>query len=95
MMTSYERVLATINHEKPDRTPCDTLQPRAWGFKADDDSEHHTPDEVMQMLAGAGAQNCNLLLNTGPLADGSIHPQDVKTLRVVGHRIREMGDAFL
>ena len=24
-MTSYERVLATINHEKPDRTPCDIL----------------------------------------------------------------------
>jgi alpha-L-fucosidase len=33
-------------------------------------------------------QNCNLLLNTGPLPDGSIHPEDVHTLREVGRRIR-------
>jgi len=30
----------------------------------------------------------NLLLNTGPLPDGSIHPDDVKTLREVGRRLR-------
>ena len=36
------------------------------------------------MLADAHSQNCNLLLNTGPLPDGSIHADDVKTLREVG-----------
>ena len=33
----------------------------------------------------------NLLLNTGPLPDGSIHPEDVQTLREVGRRIRAHG----
>ena len=43
------------------------------------------------MLADARRQNCNLLLNTGPLPDGSIHPEDARTLREVGRRIRENG----
>ena len=30
---------------------CDTLQPGAWGYRRDDDAQHHTPDEV---LANAG-----------------------------------------
>ena len=66
---------------------CDTLQPGAWGYAQDDDGKHRTPDEVLHMLAEAQAQNCNLLLNTGPLPDGSIHPEDVKTLQEVGKRL--------
>ena len=56
-----------------------------------DGGKHHTPEEVLQMLTDAGQQNCNLLLNTGPLPDGAIHPEDVETLRVVGQHIREYG----
>lgn len=67
---------------------CDTMQPGAWGYVKDDDGAHHTPDEVLQMLADAEKQNCNLLLNTGPLPDGSIHPEDVKSLREVGRRLK-------
>jgi alpha-L-fucosidase len=70
---------------------CDTLQPGAWGYTAADDGSHHTADEVIEMLADAARQNCNLLLNTGPLPDGSIHPEDVATLREVGQRIRADG----
>ncbi len=70
---------------------CDTLQPGAWGYTKDDDGQHRTPDEVLRMLHAAHAQQCNLLLNTGPLPDGSIHPDDVKTLREVGRRIRQQG----
>jgi alpha-L-fucosidase len=70
---------------------CDTLQPGAWGYVARDDGQHRTADEVLQMLADAEGQNCNLLLNTGPLPDGSIHPEDAATLREVGRRIRSDG----
>ena len=41
----------------------------------------------MKMLQEASDQNCNLLLNTGPLPDGSIHPEDVVTLKEVGKRL--------
>jgi alpha-L-fucosidase len=66
---------------------CDTLQPGAWGYRRDDDAKHHTPDEVLAMLDAAAAQNCNLLLNTGPLPDGAFHAEDVACLRAVGRRL--------
>jgi len=70
---------------------CDTLQPHVWGYKKADDSKHLNADEVIKRLEAAWANDCNLLMNTGPLADGSIHPDDVKTLREVGRRLRRKG----
>ena len=67
---------------------CDTLQPGGWGYIREDNGKHKSPGEVIKMLSSAADQNANLLLNTGPLGDGSIHPEDVKTLREVGQRIR-------
>ncbi len=43
--------------------------------------------KVMKMLRDAKAMPANLLLNTGPLPDGSVHPEDVKTLKEVGRRL--------
>lgn len=70
---------------------CDTMQPRVWGYQKDDDGKHDTRDDVLRKLAAAAQQNCNLLLNTGPLPDGSIHPGDAETLRQVGRHIRHNG----
>jgi alpha-L-fucosidase len=42
----------------------------------------------MDMLAEAEERQANLLLNTGPLPDGSIDPVDEETLREVGCRLR-------
>ena len=70
---------------------CDTLQPSAWGYKADDKGQHRTKQEVLSLLADARARNSNLLLNTGPLPDGSIDAEDEAILRAVGEQIREHG----
>jgi len=67
---------------------CDTLQPGAWGYTKADDGQHIGPGVVLERLASAEAQTCNLLMNTGPLPDGSIHPEDVATLREVGRQLR-------
>jgi alpha-L-fucosidase len=67
---------------------CDTLQPSVWGYKQADADKLRKPDEVMQMLNAAWNANCNLLLNTGPLPDGSINPPEAATLREVGRRLR-------
>ena len=67
---------------------CDTLQPSAWGYTSADNGQHRTADDVMRMLADAQTQGCNLLLNTGPLPEGAIHPEDIVTLREVGRRLR-------
>ena len=58
---------------------CDTLQPAAWGYQKSTDGKHRTADEVMKMLDGAREQKANLLLNTGPLPDGAIPPDDEAT----------------
>ncbi len=67
---------------------CDTLQPHSWGQDRTNDGAHKSADLVWEMLKNAKAVNANLLLNTGPLPDGSIHPEDVKTLREVGRRLK-------
>ena len=41
------------------------------------------------MLGKAKGIDANLLLNTGPLPDGSIHPDDIKTLKEVGQRLKD------
>jgi alpha-L-fucosidase len=65
---------------------CDTLQHRVWGYNRNEDGKHKSADEVMKMLEYAGGLPANLLLNTGPLGNGAIPVEDVRTLRQVGER---------
>jgi alpha-L-fucosidase len=62
---------------------------RSWGHHAS--LKHVGADAAMKKLALAADWGANLLLNTGPLGDGSIHPEDVKTLREVGRNIEKSG----
>jgi alpha-L-fucosidase len=68
---------------------CMTLQENGWGYVKN--SKHKSADTIMKNLAYAMANNCNLLANIGPLPDGSVHPEDVSTLKEVGRRLREDG----
>ena len=68
---------------------CDVMQQGAWGYRKG--VAHKDADEVMNMLGAAFEQSCNLLLNTGPLPDGSIHADDVATLKETGRRIETQG----
>lgn len=68
---------------------CATLQRNRWGYSAGED--HLGADEVRGLIAHAHAHDANLLLNTGPLPDGSIPSEDVETLRAVGRQIRRDG----
>jgi alpha-L-fucosidase len=63
---------------------CNTLQPRTWGYNKAMDGKHKQPPEVLALLKDAASRGMNLLLNTGPLPDGSIYPGDAATLRAVG-----------
>ena len=67
---------------------CTTLQPKSWGYAESDDGKHQNADWVMQQLEEAWSVPSNLLLNTGPLPDGSIPAEDIATLKEVGRRLR-------
>jgi alpha-L-fucosidase len=68
---------------------CNTMQGYSWGYDSADEGQHRGPDEIMEMLKRTRKIPANLLLNTGPLPDGSIHPEDVRTLKEVGQRLRK------
>ena len=98
VLVSYKKgVLGTEDFKAPERhfkgtsdVPleiCDTLQPYSWGHDRSNENAHKSADQVMEMLKHAADLKANLLLNTGPLPDGSIHPEDVKTLEEVGNRL--------
>lgn len=70
---------------------CTTMAPRSWGYTEAVAGQHLGEDEVWEKLRDAGRANCNLLLNTGPLPDGSLDPEDVPVLRRVGERLRAEG----
>jgi alpha-L-fucosidase len=67
---------------------CDTMQPRAWGYNASTNGKHKSADDVMEMLANAEAAGANLLLNVGPLPDGSFPEEDIAALKEVGERLK-------
>jgi alpha-L-fucosidase len=62
-----------------------------WGYQKKRDGKHRGADSVWQNIEYAAKFGANLLLNTGPRGDGSIDPQDVRTLRQIGARIRKDG----
>jgi alpha-L-fucosidase len=70
---------------------CDHLQNIGWGYMKSEDGNHKTKEVVIDMLKRAHSYPANLLLNTGPLPSGEIHPEDVKVLQAVGEEIREKG----
>ncbi len=79
--------------DKPGRIVeiCTTMCPGSWGYHSGKAGAHLKADQVWHKLSEARALGCNLLLNTGPLPDGSLDREDVSVLTEVGERIAEKG----
>ena len=70
---------------------CTTMCPGSWGYMAEAAGKHKTAEQVWETLREARRQGCDLLLNTGPLPDGGLDPEDETVLREVGARLRAEG----
>jgi alpha-L-fucosidase len=76
-----------LNKNKP-KEVCNTMQPHlpgvhggaTWGYNKAIDGHHLKVADVKKMLEVARTNSYNLLLNIGPLPDGSVHPEDIETL---------------
>lgn len=76
-----------LNKDKP-KEVCNTMQPHlpgfhggsTWGYNKAIDGHHLKVKDVKKLLKDARLNNYNLLLNIGPLPDGSVHPEDIQTL---------------
>lgn len=65
--------------------------PATWGYRKAAEGHHKSAEEVWAALRAAQEHDHNLLLNTGPLPDGSLDPEDEAVLRAVGERLRTEG----
>ena len=63
----------------------------SWGYSKKHDGKHRGAASIIENLKYADQFNANLLLNTGPLPDGSIDRQDVESLKEIGKTIRKNG----
>lgn len=81
------RKVYELNKNKP-KEVCNTMQPHlsgfhggsTWGYNKAIDGHHLKVDDVKKLLDDARLNHYNLLLNIGPLPDGSVHPEDIETL---------------
>jgi alpha-L-fucosidase len=69
---------------------CETMN-GSWGFNLKDTRFKSTRD-LIHMLVRAAGQNSNLLLNTGPMPNGRIQPENVKTLKEMGAWMKKYGE---
>ena len=66
---------------------CTTMieNPGSWGHS--DNGTHKNAEQVMGHLNEVKIKGCNLLLNTGPMPDGSLDQKDAAVLLDVGEKI--------
>lgn len=69
---------------------CMTLND-SWGYQAGDDN-WKSARHVIRLLTETAAQSGNLLLNVGPMADGTIPAESVRILKDVGAWLRVNGE---
>jgi alpha-L-fucosidase len=65
---------------------CQTLN-QHWGH-VDDDIHYKSINELISNLVDCRANNCNMLLNVGPTADGSIEPIERCIFQMMGKWIK-------
>ncbi|MCK4746979.1 MAG: alpha-L-fucosidase, partial [Bacteroidales bacterium] len=71
---------------------CETMN-GSWGFNIKD-TKFKSARGLIQMLVRAAGQNSNLLLNTGPMPNGKIQPENVETLKEIGEWMRKYGETI-
>jgi len=63
----------------------------SWGYLKRAEGKHKTESEVWELLRETHSKEYNLLLNTGPLPDGSLDSEDTEVLQRIGDRLDEEG----
>lgn len=71
---------------------CETMN-NSWGFNLQD-SKYKSTKNLVQYLVKAAGNNANFLLNVGPMPNGKIQPEFVKTLGEVGKWIDKNGETI-
>ena len=72
---------------------CMTFNDSSWGYMTGVEVDAWSARDIVKMLGKATSQQGNLLLNIGPLPDGSVPPDAVEPLESVGRWLERHGEA--
>jgi alpha-L-fucosidase len=64
----------------------------SWGYNSRD-TAYKTAEQIIHVLVGTAGRGANLLLNVGPLPDGTIGPEMTQRLQEVGKWLDVFGDS--
>lgn len=62
----------------------------SWGYSLLD-NRYKSVDTLVKTLVGAAGRNANLLLNTGPMPNGQIQPENLETYKKIGAWLKDYG----
>jgi alpha-L-fucosidase len=65
----------------------------AWGYNFSD-TRNKSVEDLLRFLVRAAGANANLLLNVGPMPDGTIQPEHVERLRAMGEWLEKNGESI-
>jgi alpha-L-fucosidase len=91
-VTPEYNVLSDISPEK-----FETVRGMGRGFaynQNEHDADLDSSETLIQLLIDVVSKNGNLLLNVGPLADGTIPPEQLSRLRAIGAWLATNGEAI-
>ncbi len=71
---------------------CETMN-GSWGYNLVD-TKYKTSKELVHKLIRAAGYGSNLLLNTGPMSNGKIQPENVDTLLKIGKWLEQYGETI-
>ena len=71
---------------------CETIN-GSWGFNLKD-RKHKSKKELIQYLVKAAGYGSNLLLNVGPMPNGKIQEEHVKSLKEIGDWVSKNGETI-
>ena len=71
---------------------CETMN-GSWGFNIID-QDYKSVKTLVQTMVKAAGFGANFLLNTGPMSNGRIQPENVDTLMAIGQWLELYGDAI-
>ncbi len=71
---------------------CETMN-GSWGFNLKD-QKYKSSKQLIQTMVKSAGYGANFLLNTGPMPNGKIQPENIDTLAVMGKWLEKYGETI-